>query len=89
MTEAIEKKEKEYCMNIILHPPRVINLDDDDMENIYDEVHNELSTLFTSYMILVDDSSSKNVEPGDNPSMALDVIHFYSFPPFACYTEQN
>jgi hypothetical protein len=55
-------------MDIVLCPPIKINLDDDDIAKIYDEVHNELNTLFTSSMNLMDDSSTKSVELGENPS---------------------
>jgi hypothetical protein len=74
----MEKQENETSKDIILHPLVVINLDDDDIAKIDDEVHNELNALFTSSMSLIDDSSMKSFELGDNPSMELDVIHLAS-----------
>jgi hypothetical protein len=76
-------------MDIILHLLVGINLDDDDISKNYDEVYNELNTLFTSSMSLFDDSSMKSVELGENPSMAHGVIPFAIFSPFACYTKQD
>jgi hypothetical protein len=66
----------------------VIKLDDDDIAKNVDEVHNDLNTLFTTSMSLIDDSSTMSVELGENPSMALDFIPFSSFLPFECYTKQ-
>jgi hypothetical protein len=85
LAEVIEKQEHETPMDIILRPLVVINLDDDNME----KVHNELNTLFTSSMSLIDDSSTKNVERGKNPCMTLDVIPLAIFPLSACYIDQD
>jgi hypothetical protein len=57
----IEKEENETSMYIILHLLVGINLDDDDIAKIYDEVYNELNTLFTSSMSLFDGYSMKSV----------------------------
>jgi hypothetical protein len=66
-------------MDIIIQPPTMINLDDDQIVKIDEEVHDELNTFFDSSMNLNDKSS---VELGDCPSIALDVISLYSFSPF-------
>jgi hypothetical protein len=89
LIEAIGKHEIETSMDIILPLLVTLNLDDDDMEIFYDEVHNELKTLFASSMNLIDDSSSNIVELGENPSMALDFIPLASWSPYACYTKQD
>jgi hypothetical protein len=87
LTEAIEKTE--ISMEIILCSLVTINLYDDDVAKIDDKVHNEINTLFLSFMNLIDDSSMKSVELGDNPSMELDVIPLDSLIPSTCYIEQD
>jgi hypothetical protein len=39
LTEVIEKQEHETSMDIILHPPVVIKLDDDEITNIDGKMH--------------------------------------------------
>jgi hypothetical protein len=89
LVKEIERQEHESSMDIILCPPIKINLDEKNITKIDEKVHNELNTLFSSSMSLFDESSTKSVELGDNPSMALDVIPLASFLPVTCYTEQD
>jgi hypothetical protein len=88
LNEAIARQEHENSMDIILHSPIEINLDEKDIAKIDDEVHNELNTLFAISMSLADDYSMKSVEIGDSHSMELDVIPLASWPPVTCYTKQ-
>jgi hypothetical protein len=70
-------------MDIILRTLVVINLDEEEITKNDDIVYNELNTLFSSSMSLNNDSCKKSVQLGENPTMALDVIPFAIFPPFA------
>jgi hypothetical protein len=76
-------------MDIILHPPIVIILDEEDIAKNDDEVHNELNTLFTSSMNLDDNSSMKSGKLGDNPISTLVVIPLAIFLPLACYIDPD
>lgn len=75
------QQELNSSMNIILPPPIMINLDDDDeVAKIDEEVHNELNTLFSSFMSLNDKSLINSVEPSTSPSLTLAVFPLASFP---------
>jgi hypothetical protein len=52
------QQELNHSLDFIIQPPIVINLDDEDeVAKIDEEVHNELNTLFSSFMSLNDKSS--------------------------------
>lgn len=58
----------------------MINLDDnDEIAKIYEEVHNELNTWFSSSMSLNYNSPRKSVELGDTPSSTLAIFPFGYF----------
>jgi hypothetical protein len=83
------QKELKYSMDIIIRPPAVINLDDDDeVFNIDEQVHNEMNVLFSSSMKLNENSSMKRVELGDYPSSTLFIVPLASCSPFL-YDEQD
>jgi hypothetical protein len=73
------------CMDIIIWPPSLVNLDDDDIAKIDEEVGDELNTLFASSMSLNDKSS---VQLGDFPSTALDFFPLATFSP-SIYTDRD
>jgi hypothetical protein len=73
--------KQELYMDIFIRPPIVINLDDViEIAKIYDEVHNELNSLFSSSMSLNDESPNNSVELGACPSLALHVVPLASYP---------
>lgn len=78
-------------LEITLHPPIVINLDDgDDGTNakIDEEIHNDLNFLCSSTMSLNDKSSPTSEEPGTTPSSALVIPPLDNQPPSHC-TKHN
>lgn len=65
-------------LEITLHPPIVISLDDDDddkeITKINEEVHNDLNSLFSSTMSLNDKYPIPSEENGTFPSSTLAIL---------------